>query len=710
MRSHATAVPQRAATVAARAPGTMLLQRKCACSTHTASAGQCDSCHDKLLQRKSVGAGAAFQIPPIVGRVLAESGQPMDPPTRGFMESRFGSDFSGVRVHTDPAAGRSASAVGALAYTVGKHVVFGAGRYAPASESGRYLLAHELAHTLQQGASASTVSPRLAGGAAETAAEIEADRAADRVLGGGSPPTLTSFDGLVLRRQRVPDLDLEAEPNFDSPQPRGGRPRSTILDAGRRGDDEVRVAVTRYLCACSGRDVSRTSASARLQPRPGVTLEFCSGRDTIRISGEVEPSTISTGRATVRGEYNRAPGAGGIGVNVGVEGEVRNTGREPQGGGGVDLRVGRPGGPQFGGRGRVLRGTETGTTDVEIGVGADFGGRRVGVDVTNPQDNRRGIMVTFGGDLPGQAVRNQQCRVCRCPVVYECLEDIPPRDYQEAVPYEVEQRGRLRYYFSLDTNQDTRDPTLRAESGRMLDEVARRVGAGERIVSVRGYASPEDNRERPTPNERLSLTRAQRLRGLLAARLGPDARLPAPAAGGELLGRVATIAPGSRLADAILQTGFGDAEDVSSFMIGDDITNPQLADQFLQLLHRVTEPADRLRLFGVDTSSPAAPRLLASIQQFIRNRGRGRRPWEGIFGYLRYATVELAETQQRIRMEDRRTSGSLRPLPDAQCTPWAKGAERQVRFGPAAPEPESAGKCPTGGQRNPARFAARCNH
>jgi hypothetical protein len=82
---------------------------------------------------------------------LHSSAQALDLRTRDDMEMRFGYDFSRVRVHTDQAADQSARAVNALAYTVGTHVVFGSGRYAPESESGRRLLAHELTHVLQQG-------------------------------------------------------------------------------------------------------------------------------------------------------------------------------------------------------------------------------------------------------------------------------------------------------------------------------------------------------------------------------------------------------------------------------------------------------------------------------------------------------------------------------------------------------------------------------
>ncbi|HEY4030723.1 MAG TPA: DUF4157 domain-containing protein [Caulobacteraceae bacterium] len=95
---------------------------------------------------------AGGTAPPVVHQVLAAPGQALDPATNDFMASRFGADFSGVRIHTDARAAESAAAVGAEAYTVGSHVVFGAGRFDTASDGGRRLIAHELAHTLQAGA------------------------------------------------------------------------------------------------------------------------------------------------------------------------------------------------------------------------------------------------------------------------------------------------------------------------------------------------------------------------------------------------------------------------------------------------------------------------------------------------------------------------------------------------------------------------------
>ncbi|MFZ7128586.1 MAG: DUF4157 domain-containing protein [Desulfobacterales bacterium] len=92
-----------------------------------------------------------------VREVLRSSGHPLDPAIRDVMEPPFGHDLSRVRVHTDAAAGQSALEMNAHAYTVGNDVVFAPGRFAPDSDKGRRLLAHELTHVVQQGGVAAAV-------------------------------------------------------------------------------------------------------------------------------------------------------------------------------------------------------------------------------------------------------------------------------------------------------------------------------------------------------------------------------------------------------------------------------------------------------------------------------------------------------------------------------------------------------------------------
>lgn len=96
-------------------------------------------------------AQGTTRLTSMVREAMRLAGQSLDSVTRRFMESAFGNDFSRVRIHSDQQAALTAQAVGAGAFTIGQDIFFAAGRYAPADEGGRFLLAHELAHVLQQG-------------------------------------------------------------------------------------------------------------------------------------------------------------------------------------------------------------------------------------------------------------------------------------------------------------------------------------------------------------------------------------------------------------------------------------------------------------------------------------------------------------------------------------------------------------------------------
>ncbi|MBS0467080.1 MAG: DUF4157 domain-containing protein [Proteobacteria bacterium] len=115
----------------------------------------------ETLQRAALAGGTAMdaRADQAVQASLAGAGAPLDRATRGFMEGRFGHDFGRVRIHAGGAATSSARAVQARAYTVGANIVFGAGQYAPATAAGRLLLAHELAHVVQQQAAAPNPRP-----------------------------------------------------------------------------------------------------------------------------------------------------------------------------------------------------------------------------------------------------------------------------------------------------------------------------------------------------------------------------------------------------------------------------------------------------------------------------------------------------------------------------------------------------------------------
>jgi hypothetical protein len=91
----------------------------------------------RQLKPLSTVGGVSSHNPDHVNRVVSSGGQPLDSATRGFFEPRLGHDLSTVRVHTDSAASRSAIAVDARAYTLGRNIVFGSGEYDPGSESGK---------------------------------------------------------------------------------------------------------------------------------------------------------------------------------------------------------------------------------------------------------------------------------------------------------------------------------------------------------------------------------------------------------------------------------------------------------------------------------------------------------------------------------------------------------------------------------------------
>lgn len=146
--------------------------------------------------RQATAQGADTEAPRSVHETLGRSGQPLESGVRAGFEARMGQDFSHVRVHTDAPAARSARAVGALAYTVGRDVVFGREKYDPHSSAGQRLLAHELTHvTQQQGATARGGCPLRINSAGEAEA-----RQAEHVAGHVS--TLTN---VAASLQRAPD-------------------------------------------------------------------------------------------------------------------------------------------------------------------------------------------------------------------------------------------------------------------------------------------------------------------------------------------------------------------------------------------------------------------------------------------------------------------------------------------------------------------------
>ena len=210
-----------------------ILQRKCACGQHKPGGGECAECSNKkklnqslqaklrigeandryeqeadrvaeqvmrtpnpknsdangylqtkpLIQRRATNTRSDVAgVPSSVHDVLRSPGKPLDQTTRDLMEPRFGHDFSGVKIHTDAKASESAHSVNALAYTVGNDIVLRSDQYNPQSNSGRKLLAHELAHTIQQGNNDRIAPQKLEIGPGNSPLEKNDDLMAEKVL------------------------------------------------------------------------------------------------------------------------------------------------------------------------------------------------------------------------------------------------------------------------------------------------------------------------------------------------------------------------------------------------------------------------------------------------------------------------------------------------------------------------------------------------
>lgn len=107
---------------------------------------------EEKLQKKESATAAPLPTHAVgsyIGSINGK-GQPMDKQTRSFYENRIGADFSNVKIHTGGAAAESAKDIHAQAYAYGNHIVFNEGKYRPETSEGKHLLAHELAHVVQQ--------------------------------------------------------------------------------------------------------------------------------------------------------------------------------------------------------------------------------------------------------------------------------------------------------------------------------------------------------------------------------------------------------------------------------------------------------------------------------------------------------------------------------------------------------------------------------
>jgi outer membrane protein OmpA-like peptidoglycan-associated protein len=440
-----------------------------------------------LIRHRLTGADGGGEAPPIVHAALRSPGRPLDMPTRAFMESRFNHDFSQVRVHTDPLAAESARAMGALAYTAGQHLVFAPGRYSPASQGGRKIIAHELAHEVQQQA----LPPAHGKGEAPSAEGTHLQRFADSLAGWVGGP---GDDSAMEINLRYKVFDATGRAITDSPFTSASHRPSITLTPGSGYVIQIIGSVS-VLRDVTGPDNEHNQWDIRIDwpvtVDPGGTIVI---RPTVpNVSGgagdapwslaygdimDRDTSTVGLSLSLSSTESTTTTYTGTVGLSQGAE-------------------VGVEGAAEPGGVGGAVSGSVSGGASEEVAVGREF---TRGATLTR----QLGLLLDLVSTRPPPTVEVGPIRIARDRVVeFRSGEG----DFTGA------QRDELvRSFLALDPEPDP----------------FRQRGEGLRIL-IEGYAS---NLGEPDFNRDLSQRRAEFVAEIARATL-PGANIPTPGFLGE---------------------------------------------------------------------------------------------------------------------------------------------------------------------------------
>jgi hypothetical protein len=663
--------PALPATVHRSAP---VLRRKCSCENSGTKCKECEEAeHKKKLHRKAANTTTPTEAPPIVHDVLRSPGQPLDPATRAFFEPRFGVDLRHVRIHNDDRASESARSVNALAYAVGNNIAFQSGTYRPNSSDGRRLLAHELAHVVQQGTLASAFTLR-----------------------------------------RTPE----------APQKRN-ESRSATLDLPDGGT----VSVTRTFHDCPCSEVADTRTGVFYNPdldSLAIAYRHCHGETTfdtyLRTATSFSQGTTPTGDARL-----------GIDVNVWgknlqgrliVEAVGANQSSGISGSGiGGHARIDFQGGKwQVRLESQYIRqlsqlSPETNPNQLEVNLGGRYGKYSVelsGKDLLSPTRDITGagcyalsdsvrlcgtidVQERSGGQTPqvtpgvslripfGEGARKERCSQCLCPAPakqFSCMKHekaVPPHLIPQPVTEEY------RYYFAYNKTTPSEEEYLRNASETNMEKLKTEAAKpGYQITAITGYASPEGDERKI--NDPLALARAKKTTEIVASVInavpgGKSYSLPKPSIGrSELLGRN-PAPPSPHLRDVIVASGLHSAEQVTPMLIGKEILRDDLAPEFLDLFKRTTSD-EWMQLFGLSTDDPIRPHIEEAVNTFIASNGKGPRPWERVFRPLRFGAVTVQGTEQVPDPKDKGKPAQDVTLSKEECNAFGKLAEDKGLLGP----------------------------
>ena len=471
MSSQANVRAQSAAKPTFTPMGSGLLQRQCACGKHTPAGGECEECRKNRLQRKTrnseLGTRNNSSVPPIVHDVLRSPGQSLDSTTRAFMEPRFRHNFTDVRVHTDECAAESARAVNALAYTVGRDVVFGSGQYAPRTPGGLNLLAHELAHVVQQRYACGAVAELEVEGARS---EGEADAAAAAVLCGRNAPVAMQTARPVVAR--FSESKKITEP------------------------DGAEVEVSRIItpAKCISKPESRTETSGDITAQQAfLQFDFCRGRVGTTVRGELNYGDAIDKARTAAQNFasnlsTQSPDQAARTFEndlkqVAPQGEVRVNFQAP----GVRITLGGTG------EASVAKGA---TGEAKVRGEVDVGPVTIGVEAKErggtQEPRSEEVLVTVG---TRRSPPDRNCFICVCSdpnIVFQCMRKEPPSVPPPAKP--GPQPVIVPLFFEFEKTEPRAD--WKGEYEKMLRLAVDRVREGNTIARIEGNASPEGP-ERP---------------------------------------------------------------------------------------------------------------------------------------------------------------------------------------------------------------------
>jgi hypothetical protein len=235
--------------------------------------------------------------PRCLSAALRTPSRPIDAADRGFVERRLGHDFGTVRLHHDDTAAATSSALGARAWTFGEHVAFGRGEYRPGHDGYRRLLAHELAHVLQQADAGQPTSMSLAppGDAFEREAESMAAAAMSPDEPSG-PPVPVSASPAAVQRALKTDAPVSVQENLAERIVTGGRTAGFVLFKlngkvlNMADDPQQRIDPAQP-------DKIKANARGAIK-RPGVTTKSIevnvNGKKETHLAGEIVQVPLNT--------------------------------------------------------------------------------------------------------------------------------------------------------------------------------------------------------------------------------------------------------------------------------------------------------------------------------------------------------------------------------------------------------------------------------